>query len=482
MILTLDFGSTATKAGLWHNEGLVALAHCELRTVHRHPGWAEQDPSSWWTSLVIACAEVRAKAPEAFRSVDVIGATGARQSFALAAGSGEPVGPGILWSDRRAVAEIERVVERAGESTDIRARTGVPLDASCVAAKLLWLEVNEPSRLSASDWLLSPRDLMTWRLTGEVVTDMTMASRSGLHDESGRVIAELAGRALGLLPPLVPSDTVAGQLRAVPAAELGLRPGIPVTVGAGDRACEVLGSGALPDGPMVSWGTTANISLPVTQRPKLVDVGAVVSTGALGGWLLEAGLSSAGSFIDWLARISGSSVSSLVEMANLSPPGARGVVAVPWLDGARAPWWNDCARAGFVGLSFAHGPGDLARAAIESIVFDIVACLKSIGGLRDQDRPVRAMNLCGAGSANALWVNILTAATGLNAIQRESGEAASAGAAMLAARSVGMELSIDTLNPVKSEIVPDPESMEIYQDLYERTRTAAQILIDLALS
>ncbi len=480
MILTLDFGTTATKVGLWRNEGLVALARSELRTVHRHPGWAEQDPSSWWTALVIACAEVRAKAPEAFREVEVVGATGARQSFALATGSGETLGPAVLWSDCRAGSEVEPVARRAGGLTRVRVKTGVPLDASSVAAKLMWLEENEPSRISASDWLLSPRDLMVWRLTGEVATDATMATRSGLYDESGEPVEELVGRELELLAPLFPSDEVVGRLRAVPAAELGLRPGTPVAIGAGDRACEVLGSGATPDAPMISWGTTANISMPAARRRDLLDTGAVLSRGALQGWLVEAGVSSAGSFMNWLERISNSSVSSLVEMAKLSPPGARGVVAVPWLDGARSPWWRGDARAGFVGLSSAHGLGDLARAAIESIALDIAACLEVMGGSTDGGPPVRTMNLCGAGSANSLWRDVLSAVTQLPAVTRASGEAASAGAAMLASRSVGMNLSIDELNPIKSETVPEDQSIDSYKGICERSRLISQTLLNLS--
>ena len=76
------------------------------------------------------------------------------------------------------------------------------------------------------------------------MTDATFASRSGLYDFDGNAVRELAGPGLGKLPSVVASDTVVGQLKSVPGAELGLRPGIPVVIGAGDRQCEVLGSGA----------------------------------------------------------------------------------------------------------------------------------------------------------------------------------------------------------------------------------------------
>ena len=249
MILTVDFGTTVTKVGLWSDEGLVALTRSELTTLHPEVGWAEQDPLRWWTSVVIACAEARAQAPVAFGQVDVVACSGARQTFVPVTRAGEPVGKGILWSDRRGTAEAATLTEMLGGEDINRARTGIPLDAGAVAAKLAWISIHEPDRLPACDAILSPRDLVVMRMTDEVVTDATFASRSGLYDFDGNAVRELAGPALGKLPSVVSSDTVVGPLKAVPGAELGLRPGIPVVIGAGDRQCEVLGSGASEDMP-----------------------------------------------------------------------------------------------------------------------------------------------------------------------------------------------------------------------------------------
>ena len=344
MILTVDFGTTVTKVGLWHEEGLVALTRSELTTAHPQVGWAEQEPLRWWTSVVIACAEARAQAPLAFSQVDVVACSGARQTFVPVTRAGDPIGKGILWSDRRGATEAARLTEDMGGEDINRARTGIPLDAGAVAAKLAWIDAHEPDRLAASDAILSPRDLVVLRMTNELVTDTTFASRSGLYDFDGNAVRELAGPALGKLPSVVPSDTVIGALKSVPGAELGLRPGIPVVIGAGDRQCEVLGSGASEESPMVSWGTTANVSVPVHERPVPSPAGAVVTRGATGGWLLEGGLSAAGSFLAWLGRLLGRPVDDLAAKAAASPLGARGVMAVPWLDGARAPWWRDDAR------------------------------------------------------------------------------------------------------------------------------------------
>jgi len=477
MILTIDFGTTVTKVGLWSDEGLVALTRAVITTAHPQSGWAEQDPLRWWTSVVIACAESRAKAPAAFGRVDVVACSGARQTFVPVTATGEPVGKGILWSDRRGVAEAPILAELLGGEDINRARTGIPLDAGAMAAKLAWLSAHEPDRLALSDVILSPRDFVLRRMTDEVVTDASFASRSGLYDFDGNAVRELAGPAMGKLPSVVPSDTVIGHLKPVPGAELGLQPGIPVVIGAGDRQCEVLGSGASEECPMVSWGTTANVSVPVHERPVPSPAGAVVTRGANEGWLLEGGLSAAGSFLAWLGRLLDRPVDELAARAAKSPPGARGVTAVPWLDGARAPWWRDDARAGFVGLGAIHGADDLSRAVIESVAWDVLRCMEVVTAGRLGGSTAQGVTLGGAGTGLPLWVDVLTSILGIPAVRHRSGEAASAGAALLAGRALGLGLTLEQLDPVEAVITPDASTVDFYRRLRPQVEHVATAVL-----
>jgi sugar (pentulose or hexulose) kinase len=477
MILTIDFGTTVTKVGVWSENGLVTLARSELTTSHPHVGWAEQDPLRWWTTLVIACAEARAQAPAEFGRIDVVACSGARQTFVPLTSKGEPIGKGILWSDHRAAAAARGLAEHMGGDDINRARTGIPLDAGAVAAKLAWLAEHEPGRLETADLILSPRDFVVFRMTDQLVTDATFASRSGLYDFDGNAVRELAGPALGKLPSVVPSDTVVGQIKPVPGAELGLRPGIPVVIGAGDRQCEVLGSGASEDHPMVSWGTTGNVSVPVQERPVPSPAGAVVTRAADGGWLLEGGLSAAGSFLAWLGRLLNRTPDELARLAGESPPGSRGVVAVPWLDGARAPWWRDDAGAGFLHLGAAHDPSDLARAVVESVAWDVVRVMEVVTVGRLGGSTAEGVTLGGAGSGLPVWVDVLTGVLGIPATRHRSGEAASAGAALLAGRALGMGLTLDSLDPVQAVIEPDPTAVEVYRELRPQVDHVASAVI-----
>lgn len=482
MILTVDFGSSVTKVALWGQRGLDALASVPLRTRHPRAGWSEQDPNDWWASMTAACATLRAEAPASFTSVDVIGCTGARQTMALADADGQPLGPAILWSDRRAAAEASALaatmVGGTGPTGD-GADPPTPIDAASVAAKLAWLSVHDTGRLEACAWVLTPRDLVAWWLTGVVATDPTMASRSGLYDQAGQVVAELAGDSARRLAPVVPSDRVSGRLTVRAAEELGLTAGTPVVIGAGDRPCEVVGSGATESGPMVSWGTTANVSMPVGHRPGRSVDGLVVSRAADGGWLIEGGLSSAGSLIAWLGRLTGHSSAALAELARGCGPGAGGVVAVPWLEGARAPWWRDDASAAFAGLRPEHGPAELARAVFESVAWDLQRCLEVMSRRGPAGPPLSELRLGGSGTGVAVWTDVLTGITGLPVTRRRSGQAASAGAAVLAARAVGMERNLDLVDPPGARTDPEPGAMAAYRSLRESSDRISTAVLGL---
>jgi xylulokinase len=473
LILTLDLGTSTTKAVVWDHDGARATGRAGLVTVHPAGDRAEQDPRSWWPSVVAACAEARAADPRSFAAVRAVGFSAARQTFACVSATGEFLGPALLWSDSRATVEAGVMAEGLGGWEAVRARTGGVLDGAAVAAKVAWLNAHEPGRLDRSRWILTPRDLIVREMTGAVATDTTMVSAAGLTDRSGELVAELVAAFGPRLPPVLAPGTVVGTLRQGPAAELGLAAGVSVVIGAGDRACEVLGSGARSDRPMVSWGTTANVSVPVEDFPAAVPDGLVVTAGASGGWLLEGGLSAAGSLLSWLSALTGTDVDDLWAAAGRAPAGAGGVLALPWFGGARAPWWRPEARGGFVGLSFDHDAGDLARAVVESVAWEVRRCLAAAGG------PVAGLALTGADRSRGPWAEVVAAVTGLPAVRRRSGQAASAGAALLTSGVVGAGYELDELDPVVETVVPDPSVTDLYEERRARADGAARAVVGL---
>jgi xylulokinase len=436
VILTLDLGTSSTKATIWAGSGSVSQGRGPVPTTCPRPGWAEQEPSDWWQSVIVACQQLDS---DALAAVDGVGFSAARETFALVGGDGEPLGPGILWSDRRAGSTLGR---------------------------LTWVSLHQPERFAAARWVMAPRDLIVFRLTGRPATDRTVAARAGLTDLAGSPV-DLAAP---LLPPVFAPAGVVGRAEAGPAAAIGIRPGTPVAVGAGDRACEVLGTGVGPGCAMISWGTTANASLPVASFPDPVPGGGRVSPGALGGWLVEYGLSSAGGAIDWLGQLTGRTSVELTEaMAEVSP-GAGGVVAVPWLNGARAPWWQPAAVAAFFHLTPAHGPQHLTRALYEGVAFDVARSLEASAGA---DR----IGAAGRGAATPAWIRMLAAVTGCAVERRRvAADAASAGACLL----VDPALALDDINPVVEIVEPDEGLVACYRPARDRSDEACRAVLRLS--
>jgi xylulokinase len=478
LILTLDLGTSTTKAVVWDSNGPRAVGRAGTPTVYRAGGRAEQDPTTWWGSVVDACAEARTASPQSFGAVSAIGFAAARQTVVGVDDGGHPLGPALVWSDRRAAEEAGVMAQGLGGLEAVRNRTGSVLDGSAVAAKALWWATHEPEKWKAVRWLLTPRDFLLWTMTGEVVTDSTMVSAAGLVDGSGSPVPELVSALGDRLPPVVGPDRVVGVLSAGPAGQLGLGAGLPVVIGAGDRACEVLGTGASPGRAMVSWGTTANVSVPVGAFPDPVPDGLVVTGAATGGFLLEGGLSAAGSLLTWLSGLTGLETEVLMTRAGEASVGAHGVVALPWFGGARAPWWKERARGGFVGLSFDQDAGDLARAAVESVAFEVRRCLAAAGAGSVHALALTGTPVTGDGPAGP-WPRILTAVTGLPAVRRRSGQAASAGAALLTAMAVGEDYDLDELDPVVETVEPERTETARYAELRDRVDAVADAVVAL---
>ena len=485
-VLTLDLGTSATKAALWSETGVVAIARAPLTTHHPEPGRAEQDAAEWWECVRAACLEVQGIAPDAYAALETIGFAAARETFVLADESFTPLGPAILWSDRRA----EEWASTLGDAGKFRARTGVVAGPAAHAAKLEWIAHAEPDRFAVARWILAPRDLVVARMTGVVATDQTLASRTGLcalapssgsddaeGSDAGGVGIEWLPEARATygerLPEILRSASIVGSVTADAAAALALPAGVDVVLGAGDRACEVLGVGASPDAPMVSWGTTANVSVPHPgPMDTLPDVGQV-SSGALGGFLVEAGLSAAGAALAWLARLTGTTHDDLLAAAATVEPGARGVLALPWLAGARAPWWRPDAHAAFVGLTEAHGTPELARAVVEGVAFDVARCLELIAPDGHE------LALAGAGAGSELWRSILSAVSGRPVVRRTVDDAASVGARLVVAAARDEALTAAIANPVTGREAPDPALVEAYRPRREAADAAASAVVEL---
>ncbi|HWW44967.1 MAG TPA: FGGY-family carbohydrate kinase, partial [Acidimicrobiia bacterium] len=186
------------------------------------------------------------------------------------------------------------------------------------------------------------------------------------------------------------------------------------------------------------------------------------------------GLSAAGAALEWVASLTGRSRDDLLAGAADVAPGAGGLFAFPWLQGARAPWWHPDARAVVAGVTSAHGPAQLARAVLEGIALDAARSVELVAP------SATGVALAGAGARDPTWVAIVAALTGRPVARRRLDDAASAGARLLAATpdASADDITADTVNPIVEVAAPDLSLVEAYRPVRAASDVLAARLLD----
>ena len=278
-VLTLDLGTSATKAASgtttgWSRSPAARSTLCIRGLVGpsrtRSTGGARSSTRARSSAATRPTSTGRSR-----RSASPPHARRSRRSDAEL----EPLGPGILWSDQRGGAGVLHF----GDPDDFRARTGVVLNAACCAAKVAWLVDHEPELIESARWLLAPRDFVAARLTGQVLTDETLASRTGLYGLDGTVGVAERDRLPASAGAPGDDGRRPGWIRptAWPSSDSGPSPPSCSAAATGRARC--VGTGAGDETPMVSWGTTTNVSIPHPGPIGVLPTVAAVSRGALAG-------------------------------------------------------------------------------------------------------------------------------------------------------------------------------------------------------
>jgi xylulokinase len=468
-ILTFDIGTSACKACLWDGRGsLLASADEGYPIHHPQPDWAEQDPEDWWRASVAAAR--RCLTGHDPGRIAVLGLSSQREGVVPMSRDGAPLARCIIWMDRRCRDQAVRLGEEFGVSF-LQHLTGLAPDPNYTACKLLWLREHQPDLLDRAARFFQPRDYVYFRLTGAEVTDYTLASRTMMFDLRRHIwwpdIFHRVGVRPDQFPPIHRSTEAPHRLSRSAAGALGLPDGVPVALGAGDRACEGVGVGLFGQRMVDSTGTASNICMAIDRLPD--DLGRVpCSVHALPGrWLLELGITTSASLMRWFRDLVGlppEAMVALEEEAAASPRGARNLLAFPFFMGARSVRWNADARGLFLGLSLGHTRGDIARAIMEGVGYEARACLEGLRALALWPAEVVGM---GGGARSDLWLQIKADTLGLPILRPRHTEAASLGAALLAARSVDLIDDLDATarkwNPIQQTIEPDPQAVKFYE-------------------
>ncbi len=460
-ILALDQGTTSSRALLFDHDGVVrSVAQREFTQNFPQPGWVEHDPEEIAASQIAVVLEALAKVNLQAKDVAAIGITNQRETTIVwDRTTGKPVCNAIVWQDRRTSEFCERLKAQGHEKV-IQQRTGLLIDAYFSGSKISWIlehvpnarQLAEAGRLAfgtVDTWLL-------WRLTGGRVhvTDASNASRTMLFNlHSGTWDSELLDLfqiPASMLPEVRPSSEIYSEVNSVP----GLN-GIPIAGIAGDQQAALFGQRCITPGLTKNTYGTGCFMLQSIGKRAVPSKNRLLTTvawriGDTTNYALEGSVFVGGAVVQWLRDGLGiiRSSSEVEALAN-SVSDNGGVYFVPAFVGLGAPHWDSYARGAIFGLTRGSTAGHIARAAAESIVYQVADLMDAVQ--TDTGEPLVELRVDGGAAANDTLMQFQADVLGVPVVRPAMTETTALGAAFLAGLAVGFWKDPQTISSLPQQ-------------------------------
>ena len=486
--LGIDIGTFESKGVLVDGEGaILASASKPHKMLVPRPGWAEHRPrKDWWGDFCFISERLVAESGVDPNKIRAVAASAIGPCMLPVDSGGEALCNAALYGvDARASAEIEQLNAAIGPEK-ILERCGNALTSQSVGPKILWLKKNRPDIFARAAKIVTSTTYLVQKLTGECVIDhYSAANFSPLYVVDRRDWSdELSSGIIGVdrLPRLLWTTDIAGHVTKKAARATGLAAGTPVIAGTIDAASEALSVGvAQPGDMMLMYGSTVFTIMPSKNRiqdPRLWYAPWLFA----GEHASMAGLATSGTLTHWFRdRFAreldpNTAFATLAAEAQASPPGARGLVMLPYFSGERTPIHDPLAKGVLFGLGLTHGRGDIYRALLEGIAFGTNHILETY---RDIGEAPEKLFAVGGGTKNAVWTQATSDICRMAQTVREKTVGACYGDAFLAALAVGdvRKGDIREWNPAERRILPRAahrapyeRQYRIFRELYARNR------------
>jgi xylulokinase len=447
LLIGLDIGTTNIKAAAFAADGRpVAAASVQTPTTRLPDGGAEYDPEAVWQGAATVLSQVvQALGAQTVRAVGICSMA---EAGSFVDEAGRPLGPAISWFDLRTRPQAERLRQEIGDQELFRV-TGQSIQTKWSLLKMLWWRENRPDLFHRASRWLCMMDWIIYRLTGEQVTDPSLACRTlALDMRQGTTVwaTDLLARVgvpASLMPRIIPSGAVAGTVLPGPAAETGLPAGTPVVTGGHDHPVASLAAGVTGPGTMLDSTGTAEAVIGATPAPRL-DQEALASgitnsplppPGLFG---LQGGLNASGGSLEWFKRQFAPDLEygDLVELARSAGDGPTGIVFLPHLAGAGAPQVDPASRGAFAGLHYGTGRAQLVKAVLEGTVCEVRMMVDAM--VRLTGRPFETVIVTGGHTRNPVWMQLRADIFGRPVIPSTVEDATLLGCALLAGTATGL--------------------------------------------
>jgi len=478
--LAIDIGTTSTKVLAVSGNGQVLKSHqCFYPTHYPKPGFAEQDPKQIFKAVLDGISATMKDINPDYQ-ISAICFSSAMHSLMAIDRNGDPLSPLIIWADTRSSEQASRL-----RNTELGKRlhdqTGTAIHPMSPLCKLLWWKEHEPELFKSAYKFISIKDYIIFQLSGECVIDHSLASATGLFDIDSLSWLE---EALGLIgisierlskPVSIYSKVfVQAHLKNIPSAMLGT----PIFLGASDGCLAQLGSKAMDEGELtITIGTSGAVRRVGDKKTKdperklfryLLDEETLIVGGATNNGTV---------ILDWFAREFFSDSKSLTELAELAskiPAGCEGLIALPFLQGERAPIYNPDARGVFFNVSIQHTRTHFIKALMEGICFELRSIVKSVEAACGHSKKVF---VSGGFTHAPEWVQLLSTILGKELIVSGTHDASAMGAAQVAFRALNLPFQSNQSHRIT--FTPDASLRELYntkfaafEDLYTRLESS----------
>ncbi len=488
-LMGIDYGTGGVRVGLFDREGTPTVFHAvEFETSHPRPGWAEQDPDTWWSCLVQAVRGAMQQSGVAAEEIAGIGVDTTAATVLALDEQDRHLRPAIMWMDVRAADQAVRIQETGDPALKyngfgaVSAEWGLP--------KCLWLKEQEPKTWQEARHICDAGDWLINRLTGEWAASINIAAAKYHHDrnEGGFPVRLLESVGLEDVLDKYPQDVKdmgapVGGLRSKVAEELGLGPDTPVAEGGIDGFVGQIGLGVVEPGKLALITGSSHALLGQVAQPIYGQGfwGAYTDAVMPGQYTVEAGQASTGTIVAWFKNRFAKGATEearrrgvdpyvvLNELAHDVPVGSDGLIVVDYFQGNRTPHTDSLVRGMIWGLSLSHGEGHLFRAIIEGICYGTEDCFRTF---REHRFEPRLTVVSGGPTKSDLWMQIHADVSGVPISFTRVGEGPVLGSAMLGAVGAGIYPDIPTavehMVHTARTLEPDPDRHEEYRFYVDR--------------
>ena len=450
-IIALDMGTTSTKGLLYAiGRGILSTRSREYRTYYPSQGRAEQDPDEVLNAVVQVVHDLVTGSDIDASSVRALVFGGILHSLIPINGEGRALTRALIWADMRAIKQCDLLRKRL-DTSEIRSRTGCPLHPLYFMPRLLWIREESPDVFRTAARFISIKEYVLHRLYGEYAVDRSIASGTGLMNTStldwDQGLLLEAGVTSQQVSPIVDTGYRFPRMNNDLARRMGLLLETPGIIGASDGPLAHLGSvGMDPSRMSLTIGTSAALRRMVNEPTMIPGSEAWCYYMTEGRWLLGGVVHDAGNVIQWFAdrflEGDGDGVFQLLErVAREIPPGAGGLLFLPFMSGQRSPFYNPSVHTAVIGMTFSHGKEHILRAVVEGIAYRI----HSVHAVLDPEGTC-ALVVTGGILRSESWMQITADFLGKRLFRAGVNLASAWGAVLVALRSLGIVDSVEGLS------------------------------------